>query len=44
MYGAALVEDDEDGGGVAGFFQEANDDFALTPCLDEFIDRSWSVA
>ena len=39
--GAAFVSEDD--GGVAGFFQLANDDFAFTPCLDDFIDRSWSL-
>ena len=42
--GAPFVEDDSDEGGVAGFFVNGNADFALTPCLDEFIDRSWDVA
>jgi len=41
--GAPLVEDDSDQGGVAGFFVNGNSDFALTPCLDELIDRSWNV-
>ena len=41
--GAPFVEDDSDEGGVAGFFVNGNDDFALTPCLDEFIDRSWNT-
>jgi hypothetical protein len=41
--GAALVEDDSDQGGVAGFFEYGNEYFALTPSLDEFIDRSWNV-
>ncbi len=41
--GAALVEDDTEGGGAAGFFQNGNSDFALSPCLDELIDRSWSM-
>lgn len=41
--GAALVEDDSDEGGVAGFFVNGNAYYGLTPCLDEFIDRSWNV-
>jgi hypothetical protein len=41
--GAALVEDDSEEGGVAGFFQNGNSHYALSPCLDEFIDRSWGV-
>ena len=40
---APLVEDNSDEGGVAGFFVHGNADYALAPCLDEFIDRSWSV-
>jgi hypothetical protein len=41
--GVALVEDDSDQGGVAGFIEYGNEYFALTPSLDEFIDRSWNV-
>lgn len=41
--GAAFVEDDSEEGGVAGFFQDGNADYALSPCLDELIDRSWSM-
>ena len=41
--GAAIVEDDTDEGGVAGFFQMGNTNFGFAPVLDEFIDRSWSV-
>jgi len=41
--GAALVEDDSEEGGVAGFFQNGNSYYALSPCLDEFIDRSWAL-
>ena len=40
LCGAAFVNED---GGVAGFFQLGNHDYACTPCLDEFIDRSWNV-
>ena len=41
--GAAFVEDDSEEGGVAGFFQNGNGDYAMSPCLDELIDRSWEV-
>lgn len=41
--GAALVEYDSEEGGVAGFFQNGNDYYAWSPCLDQFIDRSWGV-
>jgi hypothetical protein len=41
--GAALVEDGSEEGGVAGFFQNGNPHYALSPCLDEFIDCSWGV-
>jgi hypothetical protein len=41
--GAPFIEDDSDEGGVAGFFVNGNAHFALTSCLDEFIDRSWGV-
>lgn len=41
--GAAIVEDDVDDGGVAGFFHRGNGMWALSPCLDVLIDRSWSV-
>jgi hypothetical protein len=41
--GAALVEDDVDTGGISGFFQLANENYAFSPILDELIDRSWSV-
>ena len=43
IYGAAIVEDDVDDGGVAGFFHQGNGEWASSPCLDELIDRSWSV-
>ena len=42
--GAAIVEDDTDEGGVAGFFQMGNAYFGFAPVLDELIDRSWSIA
>lgn len=41
--GAAIVEDDSDEGGVARFFSEGNSDFALSPCLNELIDRDWAI-
>ncbi|KAL9099006.1 MAG: hypothetical protein Q9163_005432 [Psora crenata] len=41
--GAAIVEDDTDDGGVAGFFWEASPNYAFSPCLDELIDRGWMV-
>jgi hypothetical protein len=41
--GAAIVEDDADEGEVAGFFQKGNSFYAISPCLDEFINRSWGV-
>lgn len=41
--GAAIVEDDTDNGGVAGFFQKGIGEWASSPCLDALIDRSWSV-
>ena len=40
---AAVVEDDTDDGGVAGFFGEAFRNYAFSPCLDELIDRGWKV-
>lgn len=41
--GAAIVEDETDDGGVAGFVQYGYGDWIFSPCLDEIIDRSWSV-
>ncbi|KAL8918001.1 MAG: hypothetical protein Q9172_005592 [Xanthocarpia lactea] len=41
--GAAIVEDDTDDGGVAGFFSEASPNYAFSSCLDELIDRGWMV-
>lgn len=41
--GAAIVEDDSDEGGVAGFSSEGNSDFPLTPCLNELIYRGWAL-
>ncbi|PLN85034.1 hypothetical protein BDW42DRAFT_18441 [Aspergillus taichungensis] len=41
--GAPIVVDDGQDGGVVGFFQlEAQDsDWALSPCLDDLLDRGW---
>lgn len=36
--GAAIVEDDSNEGGVAGFFSERNSNFALSPCLNRRTD------
>ncbi|KAL2037318.1 hypothetical protein N7G274_010007 [Stereocaulon virgatum] len=41
--GAAIVEDDTDDGGVAGFFWEAYPHYAISPCLNGLIDRGWMV-
>lgn len=41
--GAAIVEDDTDDGGVAGFCWEASPNYAFSPCLNELIDRGWMV-
>ena len=41
--GAAIVDDDTDDGGVAGFFWQASPNYAFSPCLDELIDRGWTV-
>lgn len=40
--GAPIVEDDEMGG-VAGFFQLADNEMCLSPVLDEIIDRGWAL-
>ncbi|MCJ1462977.1 hypothetical protein MMC07_001581 [Pseudocyphellaria aurata] len=40
--GAPIVEDDEMGG-VAGFFQLAGNEICLSPVLDELIDRGWAL-
>lgn len=42
IYGARIVEDDEMGG-VAGFFQLADNEMCLSPLLDEIIDRGWAL-
>ncbi|KAF8417694.1 hypothetical protein EV426DRAFT_681956 [Tirmania nivea] len=43
--GAAIVVDDEEDGGVVGFFQlgEEGGDWATCPALDDLMDRGWSV-
>ena len=41
--GAAIMEDDTDDGGVAGFLGEASPNYAFSPCLDELIDRGGKV-
>ena len=43
MCGAPIVDDEDDSGGVIGFFQLATADWAFTPVLDELIDAGWSV-
>jgi len=41
--GAPIVVDDADDGGIVGFFQlgEENCEWAMSPCLDDLIDRGW---
>ena len=34
-------EADSDDGGVAGFFHEGNDYWAMSPCLNDLIGRYW---
>ena len=41
--GAAIVEDDSEDGGVAGFVQHGDPEWISSPCLGELIDRSWDV-
>lgn len=41
--GAAIVADYPEMGGVAGFFQSANDEICLSPALNELIDRGWTL-
>ncbi|KAE8349273.1 hypothetical protein BDV28DRAFT_152044 [Aspergillus coremiiformis] len=43
--GAPIVVDDGQDGGVVGFFQfgESNSSWALSPCLDDLIDRGWDL-
>lgn len=43
LCGAPIVQDDSVDGGVAGFFQLANNEICLSPVLDEIIDRGWSL-
>lgn len=48
MCGAPIVVDDNEdgGGGVVGFFQssEGNSDWAICPCLDDLVNRGWTLA
>lgn len=43
--GAPIVVDDNEGGGIVGFFQLGAEGsaWALSPCLDDLIDRGWTV-
>lgn len=43
--GAPIVIDEDESGGVVGFFQlgERGADWALAPCLDDMIDRGWTI-
>ena len=41
--GAAIVEENTEDCGVAGFVQHGNADWVLAPCLGELIDGSWGV-
>ena len=43
--GAPIVADDPNDGGVLGFFQlgEENCEWAKSPCLDDLLDRGWSL-
>lgn len=43
--GAPIVIDEDESGGVVGFFQlgERGVDWALAPCLDDMIDRGWAI-
>ncbi len=43
IFGAAIVEDDPEMGGVAGFFQFTNDEICLSPVLNELIDGGWTL-
>ena len=43
LSGAAIVEDETDNGGVAGFVQYGYIDCIFSRCLDELIDLSWSL-
>ncbi|KAL2801742.1 hypothetical protein BJX63DRAFT_416672 [Aspergillus granulosus] len=45
VYGAPIVVDDNKDGGIVGFFQLGADGsaWALSPCLDDLIDRGWKV-
>ncbi|KAL8684703.1 MAG: hypothetical protein Q9218_008178 [Villophora microphyllina] len=41
LRGAAIIDTDD--GSVAGFVQAANKEWIFSPCLDELVDRDWSV-
>lgn len=43
--GAPIVMDDNEDGGIVGFFQLGAEGsaWALSPCLDDLIDRRWTV-
>ena len=43
--GAPIVVDDGQDGGVVGFFQlgAQDSDWALSPCLDDLLDRDWAL-
>ncbi|KAJ9259481.1 hypothetical protein DTO207G8_1044 [Paecilomyces variotii] len=43
--GSAIVVDDDKDGGVVGFFQlgEHGSEWTTCPCLDDLIDRGWTV-
>ena len=45
LCGGAIIGEGNgiDAGGVAGFFQLANAEFALSPCLDDLIADGWRV-
>ncbi len=44
LCGAPIVQDDSDAGGVAGFFQLASTDYALSPHLDDIVAAGWALA
>ena len=45
LCGGAIIDEGSgtDAGGVAGFFQFGNSEWALAPCLNDLIDRTWRV-
>jgi hypothetical protein len=44
LFGAPLVDEDEEVAGVAGFVRLGSGDFVSGVCLDELIDCGWTVA